>query len=206
MTCSFEILEVFCWQNLIASHGSLHRTTWSIKYPLYTLSHGLLFISCIEKIYNFSIASKILQTGFWNWKRDVVTTCRSHDAKLPFSSFFHNFHSTESLLFHSKPWFSKTNYIYYNVPKEWESTFTLGLNAAKSTECIEKCFKQKLYKICAWQVSKAQWLRLYYVFQCASNFKITRKREYKIFPYLTLKDILYSIGQCSFFFFFFGGR
>ncbi len=28
-----------------------------------------------------------------------------------------------------------------------ESRFTLGLNAAKSTNCSEKCFKQKLYKI-----------------------------------------------------------
>ncbi len=30
---------------------------------------------------------------------------------------------------------------------EWKSRFTFGLNAAKSTYCIEKCFKQKLYKI-----------------------------------------------------------
>ncbi len=36
--------------------------------------------------------------------------------------------------------------IYYYV-LEWKSRFTLGLNAAKSTDCIEKCFKQKSYKI-----------------------------------------------------------
>ncbi len=35
---------------------------------------------------------------------------------------------------------------YYDV-LEWESWLTLGLNAAKSTDCTEKCFKQKLYKI-----------------------------------------------------------
>ncbi len=36
--------------------------------------------------------------------------------------------------------------VYYNV-LEWENRFTLGLNTAKSADCIEKCFKQKLYKI-----------------------------------------------------------
>ncbi len=30
---------------------------------------------------------------------------------------------------------------------EWKSRFILGLNAAKSTNFIEKCFKLKLYKI-----------------------------------------------------------
>ncbi len=30
---------------------------------------------------------------------------------------------------------------------EWESRLTLGLNAAKSTDCIKKCSKQKLYNI-----------------------------------------------------------
>ncbi len=34
----------------------------------------------------------------------------------------------------------------YNALK-WESIFTLGLNAAKSTNYIEKCFKQKLLRI-----------------------------------------------------------
>ncbi len=35
---------------------------------------------------------------------------------------------------------------YYEV-LEWESWLTLGLNSAKSTDCIEKCTKQKLGKI-----------------------------------------------------------
>ncbi len=35
---------------------------------------------------------------------------------------------------------------YINALK-WESRLTLELNAEKNTDCIEKCFKQKLYKI-----------------------------------------------------------
>ncbi len=35
---------------------------------------------------------------------------------------------------------------YYNT-LEWESRFTLGLNAAKNVDYIEKWFKQKLRKI-----------------------------------------------------------
>ncbi len=35
---------------------------------------------------------------------------------------------------------------YYSV-LEWESTFTLGQNTAKSSNYIEKCFTQKLSKI-----------------------------------------------------------
>ncbi len=35
---------------------------------------------------------------------------------------------------------------FLNNALEWESRFTLGRNAAKSTACIQKCLKQKLYK------------------------------------------------------------
>ncbi len=34
----------------------------------------------------------------------------------------------------------------HNVLK-WESRFTLGLNAARNTDYIKQCFKQKLFKI-----------------------------------------------------------
>ncbi len=34
----------------------------------------------------------------------------------------------------------------YNI-LEWEIIFTLGLNTAKNTVCIKKCFKQKLFRI-----------------------------------------------------------
>ncbi len=36
---------------------------------------------------------------------------------------------------------------FWNNALEWESTFTLGLNAAKSTNYIEKWFKLRLFKI-----------------------------------------------------------
>ncbi len=38
-------------------------------------------------------------------------------------------------------------FLKYNNILEWESWLSLGLNVAKSTDCIEKCFIQKLYKI-----------------------------------------------------------
>ncbi len=36
---------------------------------------------------------------------------------------------------------------FLNDALEWKSRFTLELNVAKNTDYIEKCFKQKLYKI-----------------------------------------------------------
>ncbi len=59
--------------------------------------------------------------------------------------------STDAYLYLPKEWSKGRGTfaifkINYNV-LVWESRFTLGLNASKSTDCIEKCFKQKLYKI-----------------------------------------------------------
>ncbi len=36
---------------------------------------------------------------------------------------------------------------FWNNALEWESRFTLEMNGAKNTDCIEQCFKQKLAKI-----------------------------------------------------------
>ncbi len=36
---------------------------------------------------------------------------------------------------------------FWDRALEWESMFTLGLNIAKSTDYIKKCFNQKLSKI-----------------------------------------------------------
>ncbi len=49
MTGCFQILKVFCKQNLITSHSLPHRTTWSNRIPTHILSLGLLLISCVEK-------------------------------------------------------------------------------------------------------------------------------------------------------------
>ncbi len=38
-------------------------------------------------------------------------------------------------------------FLKYHNALEWESGFTLELNVAKSTNYIEKCFNQKLFKI-----------------------------------------------------------
>ncbi len=40
------------------------------------------------------------------------------------------------------PFIHTTHYV-----QEWESRFTLGLNAAKTNDYIRKCFKQKLFEI-----------------------------------------------------------
>ncbi len=53
MICCFQILEVLCKQNLITSGGLSHRTAWCDTIPTYTLSHGLLVVSCIEKTIQF---------------------------------------------------------------------------------------------------------------------------------------------------------
>ncbi len=36
---------------------------------------------------------------------------------------------------------------FFNNALEWESRFTLGLNAAKNTDYIKNCLKQKLSRI-----------------------------------------------------------
>ncbi len=36
---------------------------------------------------------------------------------------------------------------FWNNALEWESMFTLGLNAAKSNDYVDKCFNQKLSEI-----------------------------------------------------------
>ncbi len=47
---------------------------------------------------------------------------------------------------------------FLNNALKWESRLTLWLNVGKSTDCVEKCFKQKLYQINFLQ--KAHWVHM----------------------------------------------
>ncbi len=62
---------------------------------------------------------------------------------------------TRMFTIHTKPqtfelwlglWLGSLMYPHHNA-LEWESKFTLGLNTAKNTDYIEKCFKQNLHNI-----------------------------------------------------------
>ncbi len=113
MTCDFQILEVFCEQNLITTSGLPDTTTWSDKIPNYTVSHSLLLIFWDEKIIQFSYCEqdsvkRVFKHEIANY---VLNTHRSHNVKTAIFHFFTFFALQKSLLFHPKPWFSKMHHI-----------------------------------------------------------------------------------------------
>ncbi len=86
MTSGFQVLEVFCKQNLITGWGLPRRKTWSDRITTYTLSHSLLLFFASKKTIQFCYCQQDSAKWGFEHERVNVTACRSHSVK---TAIFH---------------------------------------------------------------------------------------------------------------------
>ncbi len=106
--------------SMITSHSLPHRTTWSDGISIYTLSRGLLLISCIGKTLLFHYCEQDSMKQVFECERTMLQLpVEVVMSKLLFFTFFHIFHSAEKFTFSPSSYAGKIFFFNFNKIIKW---------------------------------------------------------------------------------------